>query len=157
MNILRMVLAALGGFVAYFIVSGLAFVLIPSLKTEFLKYTAIYRDHDGQMSHMPVGVAAMFLAILALAVIYALLCHDSSIVAAGARSGALFGALIGVFAIGSFVVHNYVNLNIGLKLTLQQMAAYFVEWLVAGIVIGLIYRPPSATLIGTSKESIPFS
>jgi hypothetical protein len=37
------------------------------------------------------------------------------------------------------------------------MAAYFVEWLVAGIVIGLIYRPPSATLIGTSKESIPFS
>jgi hypothetical protein len=39
------------------------------------------------------------------------------------------------------VVHNYVNLNIGLKLTLQQAAAYFVEWLVVGTVIGLIYRP----------------
>ncbi|MFZ0902072.1 MAG: hypothetical protein WB616_22920 [Candidatus Sulfotelmatobacter sp.] len=157
MNLSRIGPAALGAFVAYFVLGGLSFALFPPLRNEFLKYPAVYRPKEGQMSHMPVGVAAMFLAILALAVIYALLCHDSSIVAAGARSGALFGALIGVFAIGSFVVHNYVNLNIGLKLTLQQMAAYFVEWLVAGIVIGLIYRPPSATLIGTSKESIPFS
>ena len=44
----------------------------------------------------------------------------------------------------SFVVHNYVNLNIGLKLTLEQAVAYFVEWVVAGIAIGLIYRPPAA-------------
>jgi uncharacterized membrane protein len=86
---------------------------------------------------MPVGMAAMFVAILALAVIYALLYHGGSGIAEGAR----FGALIGIFAIGSFVVHNYVNLNIGLALTLQQSVAYFVEWLVVGIVIGLIYRP----------------
>jgi hypothetical protein len=45
------------------------------------------------------------------------------------------------FAVGSFVVHNYVNLNIGLNLTLQQAAAYFVEWTVTGLVIGLLYRP----------------
>jgi hypothetical protein len=38
-------------------------------------------------------------------------------------------------------MHNYVNLNIGLKLTLQPGVAYFVEWVVTGIVIGLIYRP----------------
>jgi len=31
--------------------------------------------------------------------------------------------------------------NIGLKLTLEQAAAYFVEWTVVGIVIGLIYKP----------------
>jgi hypothetical protein len=35
----------------------------------------------------------------------------------GLRLGAMFGALIGLFAIGSFVVHNYVNLQIGFKLT----------------------------------------
>jgi len=28
-----------------------------------------------------------------------------------------------------------------LKITGQQSIAYFVEWLVVGIVIGLIYRP----------------
>jgi uncharacterized membrane protein len=82
-------------------------------------------------------MVAMFVAMLALATIYALLCHGGSGVAKGAR----FGALIGVFVIGSFVVHNYVNLNIGPKLTLEQAVAYFVEWLVVGIVIGLVYRP----------------
>jgi hypothetical protein len=46
-----------------------------------------------------------------------------------------------LFAVGSFVVHNYVNLNIGLNLTLQQAAADFVEWTVTGLVIGLLYRP----------------
>lgn len=79
----------------------------------------------------------MFLAILALAVIYAMLYRGGS----GLAAGALFGALIGVFFLGTFVVHNYVNLNIGLKLTLQQGAAYFIEWTVTGMVIGLIYRP----------------
>jgi len=55
--------------------------------------------------------------------------------------GARFGALIGLFAIGSFVVHNYVNLQIGLKLTVQQGMAYLAEWVIVGVVIGLIYRP----------------
>jgi len=36
--------------------------------------------------------------------------------------------LIGLFAIGSFVLHNYVNLNIGLKITVASAIAYFVEW-----------------------------
>ena len=137
MSYARIALAAVGGFAAYFIVGGLSFTLLPALKSEFLKYPAVYRSQEGQMSHMPAGMAAMFLAILALAVIYATLYRDGFGIADGAR----FGALVGVFSIGSFVIHNYVNLNIGLKLTLQQATAYFVEWTVVGIVIGLIYRP----------------
>jgi hypothetical protein len=39
------------------------------------------------------------------------------------------------------VVHNYVNLQIGAKLTMLQAIAYFIEWVIVGIVIGLIYRP----------------
>jgi hypothetical protein len=42
-----------------------------------------------------------------------------------------------------FVLHNYVNLNIGLKLALGQAAAYFVQWTIIGIVIGLIYKLPA--------------
>jgi hypothetical protein len=142
MHPLRIALAALGAFVAYFVLGGLAFALLP-LRGEFLKYPNVYRDKEGQMSHMPAGMAAMFVAILALVVIYAMLCQGGSSIAEGARSGALFGALIGIYSVGSFVVHNYVNLNIGLKLTLQQSAAYFVEWTVTGLVIGLIYLPPA--------------
>jgi len=96
-----------------------------------------FTEHSSQMSHMPLGMAAMFLGILALALLYAMLYRGGYGIAEGAR----FGALIGVFAMGSFVVHNYVNLNIGLKLTVQQSVAYFVEWMVVGIVISLIYKP----------------
>jgi len=64
----------------------------------------------------------------------------------GLRQGAIFGVLIGLYSIGSFVLHNYVNLNVGLKLTLQQSVAYFIEWVVVGMVIGLIYRPVSMGL-----------
>jgi hypothetical protein len=123
--------------VAYFIFGGLTFVLLPSLKKEFLKYPAIYRSSDSIKSVMPGGMAAMFVGILVLAVIYSMLYQGGS----GLMEGARFGLLIGVFAICAFVIHNYVNLNIGLAITLQQSIAYFVEWVVTCTVIGLIYRP----------------
>jgi hypothetical protein len=136
MNYTRLLLAAVGGFAAYFVFGGLSFVLIPSMKGEFLKYPAIYRPHEGQMRMLPVGMAAIFVAILAIATLFAMLYPSGARVVDGAR----FGALIGVFVIGAFVVHNYVNLNIGIRLTVLQAIAYFAEWLVTVIVISLIYR-----------------
>jgi hypothetical protein len=141
MNFARIALASLGGFVAYFFVGGLLFVTMPFLKTEFLKYPAVYRDHDGQISHMPAGMAAMFVSIATLAVLYAMLYPGGLSIGQGTRLGAEFGTLIGIFAIGAFTMHNWVNLQIGLKIALEQSVAYFCEWLVVGIVIGLIYRP----------------
>ena len=137
MNTMGVLLAALGAFVAYFVVGGAMFVSMPWLKTEFMKYPAVYRQHEGQMKHMPAAMAATFVAIVVLAVLYAMIYHGGSRVAEGAR----FGALIGVFAIGTFTVHNYVNLNIGWKLTVEQSVAYFTQWVMVGIVIGVIYRP----------------
>ena len=136
MNYSRILLAAAGGFVAYFAIGGLAFGLLPWLKNEYMKYPAVYRPAEGIRNTMPAGMAFMFVAMVVLAVIYAMLYRGGSGVVEGGR----FGALIGVFAICSFVVHNYVNLNIGLKLTIEQGAAYFVEWVAVGVAIGLIYR-----------------
>jgi hypothetical protein len=48
MNLSRIALAALGGFVAYFVLGGLSFAVVPSLKTEFLKYPAVYRPRKGR-------------------------------------------------------------------------------------------------------------
>jgi hypothetical protein len=137
MNSMRIALAALGAFVAYFVVGGLSFAVVPGLKTEFLKYTAVYRPREGQVKYMPAGMVAMLLSMAVLAVIYAMIYRGGSGVVAGAQ----FGALIGVFAIGAFTVHNFVNLNIGWKLTVEQSVVYFIEWVVVGIVIGAIYRP----------------
>ena len=139
MSYSRLVLAAIGGFVAYFVLGGLSFALFPSLANEFRKYPAVYRPQDGMKKVMPVGMAAMFVAMVVLAALYAMLYQGGS----GITEGARFGALIGVFSICTFVVHNYVNLNIGVKLTIEQAIAYFVEWLITGIAIGLIYRSPS--------------
>jgi hypothetical protein len=136
MNYTRLLLAAVGGFAAYFAFGGLSFALLPSMKLEFLKYPAIYRPHEGQMRAMPIGMAAIFVAILAIATLFAMLYPSG----AGVADGARFGALIGVFVVSAFVVHNYVNLNIGVRLTVLQAIAYFAEWLVTGIVISLTYR-----------------
>ena len=61
--------------------------------------------------------------------------------ASGVAEGARFGVLLGIFVVCAFVLHHYVNLNIGLKLALGQAAAYFLQWTIVGIVIGLIYKP----------------
>lgn len=37
--------------------------------------------------------------------------------------------------------HKCVYLQIGGKLTLGQAVAYFIEWVIVGTVIGLVYRP----------------
>jgi hypothetical protein len=137
MNYSRILLASFCAFVAYFVYGGILFGALPWLRTEFAKYPAVYRSQEGIKSTMPFGMLAMFVALVAIAVLYAMIYTAGSGVAEGAR----FGALIGVFAIGSFVVHNYVNLNIGLKLTIQQSIAYFVQWVIIGIVIALVYKP----------------
>jgi hypothetical protein len=138
MNLSRLALAALGGFGAYFFVGGVTSA-IPALRAEFSKYSTIYRPQQAMMGVMPAGMAAMFVSMIALAAIYAMLYKAGYGLAEGAR----FGALIGVFAIGAFVFHNYVNLRIGLALTVQQAVAYFVAWTATGAVIGLIYRVPA--------------
>jgi hypothetical protein len=136
MNVSRIFLAALAGFAVYFIFGGLSFA-VSSMKNEFLKYPAVYRSPAGIKSLMPAGMAAMFVAMVVLAVLYAMLYKGGSGVVEGAR----FGALVALYSVCSFVIHNYVNLNIGIKLTIQQALAYSVEWVLVGIAIGLVYRP----------------
>lgn len=136
MNFSRIALAALGAFVTYFAIGGLTFTWGP-LRNEFSKYPAVYRPQESIKTVMPAGMAAMLLSMVVLVVLYAMIYKGGS----GLVEGARFGVLIGVFAVCGFVVHNYVNLNIGLTLTLMQAVAYFIEWTAVGTVIGLIYRP----------------
>ena len=135
MNYTRIALAALGATVAYFAIGFLVFTMKPFV-AEFQKYPAVYRSQESMKGVMPFGMLGMLLSMLVLAILYAMLYRGGS----GAIEGVHFGALIGPFAVGSFVLHNYVNLNIGLKLTIEQAVAYFIEWTVVGLVIGLIYR-----------------
>ena len=137
MNYSRLGLAALGGTVASFAFGFLVLWLVPALINEGHKYPAVFRPKEEMMTVMPIGLVATFISILVVAIIFAMIHQGGS----GITEGARFGVLIGIFVVCAFVLHNYVNLNIGLKLTLMQAAAYFVQWTIIGIVIGLIYKP----------------
>jgi hypothetical protein len=140
MNYSRLALAALGGTVASFAVGFLVMWLVPALFEEVQKYPAVYRPKEQMMSVMPFGFFAAFIAVVVVTIIFALSYQGGS----GTTEGARLGILIGILAICN-VLHNYVNLNIGLKLALGQAAAYFVQWTITGIVIGLIYKPLAPT------------
>jgi hypothetical protein len=136
MNYSRLGLAALGGTVASFAFGFLVLWLLPVLINEAHKYPAVFRPKEEMFTVMPIGIVASFIAILVVAIIFAMIRQGGS----GTTEGARLGVLIGIFAVCN-VLHNYVNLNIGLKLALGQAAAYFVQWTIVGIVIGLIYKP----------------
>jgi hypothetical protein len=140
MNDSSLGLAAIGATVAYFAFGFLVFWLVPALINESRKYPAVFRPKEEMMTVMPIGMVATLVAILVVAIIFAMIHPGGS----GAKEGARFGVLIGTFVVCAFVLHNYVNLNIGLKLALGQAAVYFVQWTIIGIVIGLIYKPLAA-------------
>ena len=139
MSYSRLVLAGLGALVAYFALGFLLLAVLP-LDDEIRRFAAVYRPEESMMQVAPVGMAAMLLSMMALAALYATTCRGASTRGQGIR----FALFVAVFAAAAFVLHNYVSLNIGLRLALLQAAAYFVQLLGAGLVIALIYRPPLA-------------
>ena len=136
MNFARIGVATVAGFLAYFIVGSAIFVLAPQVIEEGRKYAGIFRSREGQMARMPAIMVATLIAIFILSLLYANGYHAEY----GAIHGLHFGLLIAGFVVSAFVVHNHVNLNVGLKLTVMQGVAYFVQWTAVGTVIGLIYR-----------------
>ena len=136
MNYSGLALAALGGTVASFGFGFLVMWLVPAFFEEPRKYPAVFRAKEEMMSVMPIGFGSTLIAIVVVTIIFAMTHQRGS----GAMEGARLGVLIGIFAVCS-VAQNYMNLNIGLKLALGQAAAYFVQWTITCIVIGLIYRP----------------
>jgi len=134
MHYSRIALAALGATVAYFVIGGILFSALPWLKKEFMKYPAVFRPEGDMKRVMPMGMIGILVGIVVVAVLYAMAFPAGGGVLAGAR----FGALIGVFVVCGFSLHNHMMLNIGIRLTVGQAIAYFVQWLGVGIVISLI-------------------
>ncbi len=135
MNVFRVGAAAVSAFVTYFILGGMFFTN-PVMRGEFARFGAVYRTQESMKPVMPIGMLGMLLSMVALAVLFAMI-HPAG---AGVAAGAQFGVLIALYAAGSFVLHNHVNLNIGWRLTALQAIAYSIEWLAVGIVISLVYR-----------------
>ena len=136
MNYARIALAFFGATVAYFVCGFILFAALPGMKREFIKYPNVFRSQDEMNKVMPYGVVSILISIAVVAVLYAKIYPTSG----GIASGVYLGALIGIFAVCVFVIHNYVYLNVGPTLTVYEGITYFIQWVIVGATIGLIYR-----------------
>jgi hypothetical protein len=138
MNYGRLVIAAVAGTVvdaAYgFVVYGML------LQSSFALYPGVYRPAAMGMDFMPYLMGGIFLAMLAATFIYAKGYEGGS----GVTEGARFGAAIGVFAVGFSALVNYATVNIGRRHTAMMGAAALGEWILDGIVLGLVYKPATS-------------
>lgn len=101
MNYPRLGLAALGGTVASFAVGFLVIWLVPVLIDEAHKYSAVFRPQEEMMTVMPIGIVATFIAILVVAILFAMVHQRES----GPMEGARFGAGKPLFATRKFVLN----------------------------------------------------
>ena len=89
------------------------------------------------MKYMPFGLASVLVALLAAVVLYAGWCGGTS----GAVKGLQFGLIMGVFVACIHPISNLVTMNMDTKLGLEITVSGAIGWVLAGLVIGLVYKP----------------
>lgn len=135
MNYPRVFLAAVAALVVFFAWGFLTEGWL--LRKDFAPSAALYRTSDLQMRYMPFGMASVLVALLAAVVLYAGWCGGTS----GAVKGLQFGLIIGVFVACVHPISNLVTMNVDTKLGLEITASTAIGWVLAGLVIGLVYKP----------------
>src|SRR5437660_1619652 len=133
MNYPRVLLAAVAAMIVFFAWGFLTEGWL--IREDFAPSAALYRTSDLQMKYMPFGMASVLVALLAAVVLYAGWCQDRS----GAMKGLQFGLLMGAFIACVHPISNLVTMNMDLKLGLEVSVSTFIGWVLAGVVIGLVY------------------
>ena len=142
MNYTRLALAAVVATIVD-MVYGFA-VYGTALTSEFGRYPDVFRPMDAITAKIPFMIVGTLVAMFAVAYIYAKGYEGGS----GIQEGLRFGALIGLFAVGYIAVGNYVVMNIGRRLAVSMAVAGFVEWVVVGMALGVMYKPAGKTPSG---------
>jgi len=135
LNYPRLLLAALAALVAFFAWGFLTEGWL--LRKDFAASAALYRTSDLQMKYMPFGLASVLVALLAAVALYAGWCGATS----GAAKGLQFGLLMGIFVACIHPISNLITMNMDKKLGLEITASNAIGWIIAGLVIGLVYKP----------------
>ena len=135
MNYPRLLLAAVAALIVFFAWGFLTEGWL--LRKDFASSAALYRTSDLQMKYMPFGLASVLVALLAAAVLYAGWCGGTS----GAVKGLQFGLIMGVFVACIHPISNLVTMNMDTKLGLEITVSGAIGWVLAGLVIGLVYKP----------------
>ena len=137
MNYPRLVLAAVAALIVFFAWGFLTEGWL--IRKDFAASAALYRPTDMQMKYMPLGMASVLAALLAAVALYARWCGGAS----SAVTGLQFGFVMGIFVACIHPLSNLVTMNMDTKLGLEITVSNFVGWILAGLVIGAVYKPPT--------------
>jgi len=135
MNYLRILLAAVAALVTFFAWGFLTEGWL--IRKDFAASAALYRSTDMQMKYMPLGMASILVGLVMAVVLYAGWCGSTS----GAMKGLQFGLLMGIFVACIHPISNLVTMNMDTKLGLEIAVSNAIGWVLAGMVIGLVYKP----------------
>jgi hypothetical protein len=138
MNYPRLALAAVAALIVFFAWGFLTEGWL--LRNDFAPSAALYRTSDVQMKYMPLGLPSVLVALLAAVVLYAGWSGPTS----GARRGLQFGVLMGVFVACIHPISNLITMNMDTRLGLEIAASNAIGWVLAGLAIGLVYKPLAA-------------
>ena len=137
MNYTRIVIAAIVATIvdaAYgFLVWGMV------LNGEFGRYPQLYRP-AGDMSGFPLMFVGILGAMVIASWIYAKGYEGGSSLTEGLKFGIVLGLFMGLYISGT----HYGTMPIGKKLALTYAIGQFGEFLLAGLAIGLVYKPAAA-------------
>ena len=114
-----------------FAVFGLA------LNNEFTRYPGVFRSFEAVNAMLPLMFASSLVSFFVVAYIFAKGHDGRPKLQEGLRFGVVF-ALFGLFGIS---VPSYVIYNIGRRLAVESAVAGFIEMVLAGVVLGLMYTP----------------
>jgi hypothetical protein len=134
MNYPRIVIAA----VAATVVDALYGFIVwgQVLSRQFARYPAIYRPSD-DMTGLPLMFTGVLVGMFFVSWIYAKGYEGGSGLIEGLRFGALMGLFVGSYMAGV----NYGILRIGKRMALTYGIGSLGEWVLVGLVIGLVYKP----------------
>jgi hypothetical protein len=135
MNFGRITLAAIAGTICYYVFGAVSVGLFANV---YRPYEGILRPRSAIMGYLPYGLAGTLVAMFIAATIYAWGYKRGR-----ALQGLQFGVLMGLFVLFGCVVHDYVIVNVGINVELVEGLGQLIGWAIAGIAIGLVYRPPT--------------
>jgi hypothetical protein len=133
MNYGRITLAAIVGTIVYYLFGAIGGAFFANV---YAPYAGVFRPREAIMGYLPYGFAGTLVAMFIASAIYGL-----GYKSGGVGSGLRFGFLLGLFMIFGCVIHDYVIINVGIGVELVEGLGQLVGWSLAGLAIGLIYRP----------------
>ena len=110
------------------------------LNNDFAQYPGVFRSFEAVSSMMPLMLASSLVGWVGVAYIFAK-GHDGG---SGVKEGFWFGVVLGSVFTFLVSVPSYVIYNVGQALAFKMVVAAFVEMLIDGIVLGLVYKPAPA-------------